>query len=419
MSDVDVFLLNLAVVLAIGSIGGYLFTRFSIPDAIWLIGAGIVLGPILGLVRPDTLTAIAPFFGAITIIVVLFEGGSRLQLAGVLRSAPRATFLAVAGFVVSSIVVTAMIFVGVLAGILPASWTWQYGLLIGLTLGGSSSVVVMPAVIQARLSASVASLVSLESALTDILCVVGATSMVAIMIASGVTTLSPGGEIVSTFGIGALAGLAAGLISIPFAGLVRPSPYAYPLLLAALLLLYVVVDAERGSAPLAVLIFAVMLGNLGLRVPTDGAHVVGSIDAETRSVHSQITFAVKVFFFVFMGAMLGRPSVYLGFGVLLGLILFAARVAAVRGALLGSSLTPPERRVVAILAPRGLAAGVLATFPIVAGVPDAGPIPVVVYGAVVTTIVAFAIALPLARRGVPDSTEAQGVEEAIPSGPQA
>ncbi len=397
MSSVDQFLITLAAILALGSLGGYVFSRLSIPDAIWLIGAGVVLGPVLGFLQRDTLVAIAPFFGALTIIVVLFEGGSRLQLVGVLASTPRAAVIALIGFVLSTLAATLTVLAGVAVGVLPAGWTWQYAVLIGLTLGGSSSVVVMPAVLQARLPARVSNLVSLESALTDILCVVGATSMVAIMAATEPSAQGPAAEIAMTFAVGVVAGLVAGLASVPFARFVRPSAYAYPLLLAALLALYVVVDVERGSAPLAVLVFALMLGNLGLRVPSDGAHLVGSLDDATRSVHSQVTFVVKAFFFTFIGAMLGQPSPQLAFGVVLGLVLVGARLVAMRGALLGSALSRPERRVVGVLGPRGLAAGVLATFPLAAGLPDADSIPVVVYGAVVTTILAFAVALPAVR----------------------
>ncbi len=397
MSSVDQFLTTLAAIFALGSVGGYLFSRLSIPDAIWLIGAGIVLGPVLGFLRQDTLVAIAPFFGALTIIVVLFEGGSRLQLVGVLASTPRALVVALTGFVVSTLAVALAVLAGVVVGVLPASWDWQYGALIGLTLGGSSSVVVMPAVLQAHLAPRLSNLVSLESALTDILCVVGATSMVALMAATEPSTSAPAMAIASTFGVGVVAGLAAGFVSVPFARFVRPSPYAYPLLLAALLALYVVVDVERGSAPLAVLVFAIMLGNLGLRVPSDGAHLIGSLDEATRSVHSQVTFVVKAFFFTFIGAMVGQPSPELAFGIVLGLVLVGARLVAMRGALLGSALTVPERRVVSVLGPRGLAAGVLATFPLAAGLPAANDIPVVVYSAVITTILAFAVGLPLLR----------------------
>jgi cell volume regulation protein A len=405
MSDVDQFLVVLAAILAIGSVGGYMFTHLNIPDAIWLIATGVVLGPVLGFLRQETLTAIAPFFGALTIIVVLFEGGSRLQLVGVLMSAPRAAAVALVGFVVATIAVALAILLGVALGVLPRDWNWQYGALIGLTLGGSSSVVVMPAVLQAKLPERVTNLASLESALTDILCVVGATSAVAIMVATSPESHGPALQIATTFGVGVVAGLAAGLVTVPFARFVRPSQYAYPLLLASLLALYVVVDVERGSAPLAVLVFALLLGNLGLRVPSDGAHLIGSLDDATRSVHTQVTFVVKAFFFTFIGAMLGAPSTELVFGVLLGLVLVGARILALRAALFGSALTAGERRVVGILAPRGLAAGVLATFPLSAGLPSSEPIPVVVYAAVVTTIVVFAVALPIARRGLPVERE--------------
>jgi Na+:H+ antiporter len=73
--------------------------------------------------------------------------------------------------------------------------------------------------------------------------------------------------------------------------------------------------------------------------------------------------------------------------------------------LLGSALSVPERRVVSVLGPRGLAAGVLATFPLAAGLPASSPIPVVVYSAVITTILAFAIGLPMVRpRPEPEAT---------------
>ena len=50
-----------------------------------------------------------------------------------------------------------------------------------------------------------------------------------------------------------------------------------------------------------------------------------------------------------------------------------------------------------VLLPRGLAAGVLATFPVAAGLPSSSEIPGIVYAAVITTIVGFAVALPLAK----------------------
>jgi len=62
-------------------------------------------------------------------------------------------------------------------------------------------------------------------------------------------------------------------------------------------------------------------------------------------------------------------------------------------------MAPSDRRLVSILLPRGLAAGVLAGLPGYAGIPGSAPIPSVTYAAVLTTILLFAVAFPLARRG--------------------
>jgi cell volume regulation protein A len=412
MSNVDIFLLCLAAILILGSVGGALFSRFGIPDALCLVAAGIILGPVLGVVDRASLTSIAPFLGAITIIVVLFEGGSRLQLAGVIKGSLRALTLALAGFLTSTAVVTGAVAAAVAAGALPAEWNWRYGLLVGVILGGSSSVVVMPAVTQARLPESVANLVATESALTDILCVVGATSLLAVMVAAAGDSTNPAQSIGVTFGVGLAAGAIAGLVSIFSSRLLRSSVYAYPMLLASLLGLYVLVDAWHGSGALAVLIFALLMGNLGLRLPGDGPSPAGSIDHATRLFHGQVTFIIKALFFTFMGAMLGRPSANMAIGVGIGLLLVVARAFAVRLALKGSSLARAERGIVTVLVPRGLAAGVLATFPVTAGLASSEAIPEMVYAAVITTIVAFAVTLPGARRRLAD--EGAAVADSIP-----
>jgi cell volume regulation protein A len=423
LSNVDIFLLSLAAILILGTVGGVLFSRLGIPDALCLVAAGVILGPVLGVVDRGFLTQIAPFLGAVTIIVVLFEGGSRLQITGVLRGSLRATTLALVGFAASSLLVAGAVVAGASAGILPSDWDWRYGLLVGVILGGSSSVVVMPAVVHARLPDSVANLVATESALTDILCVVGATSLLAVMVASTGDSTNPAESIGITFGVGLGAGLAAGVFSVLFAGLVRSSIYAYPILLAALLGLYVVVDSGHGSGALAVLIFALLLGNFGLRLPADASALTGSLDQATRLFHSQVTFIIKALFFTFMGAMLGRPSPQMAVGIGLGVLLVMARVVAVRLALVRSSLGPAGRGLVTVLVPRGLAAGVLATFPVTAGLPASSAIPEIVYAAVITTIVAFAVTLPFARHrlghepgALPPADESAAISELAPAG---
>ncbi len=400
MTPVQTFLLAVAAILALGSIGERLFALTSIPDALWLLAAGVFIGPVLGLAQPDQLTQVAPYLGAVTIIVILFDGGVRLDIGTTIRAAPRATLLSFLGFVLAALAVALVSMAGAAVDLLPQPWTWQHGLLLGTILGGSSSVVVMPAVIRARVGPQVSGLVSLESALTDVLCIVGASTIVELMAinaASGVP--DPVARVAWTFGSGIVGGLVGGGLGLIALRIVRGSEYTYPLLLAGMLGLYVAVDAAGGSAPLAILVFALVVANAHLPGPIEAEQWPGSLGPTVRGLHGMIAFVVKAFFFVFMGAMLGPLSVEMAFGVGLAGVLLGVRAVAVRLSVAGTKLPTADRRLVSVLLPRGLAAGVLAGLPVYAGIPGSAPIPGVTYAAVLATIVIFAVAFPLARRG--------------------
>jgi cell volume regulation protein A len=403
MTSVELFLLVVAVVLVVGAVGERIFVLTNLPDALWLLAAGVAIGPILGILHPDQLTTVAPYLGAVTIVVILFDGGARLDIATTLRTAPRATLLALIGFAISILIVCLVSMAAATAGVLPQTWSWQHGLLLGTILGGSSSVVVMPAVFRARVSPRVSGLVSLESALTDVLCIVGASTIVELM------ALSAAGEapdpvigVIRTFGLGIVGGLVGGGLGLVALRLLRGSEYTYPLLLAGLLSLYAAVDANGGSAPLAVLVFALIVANAHLPGFAEAEEWPGSLGPTVRGLHGVVTFMVKAFFFVFMGAMLGPLTAVEVLGVMLGGLLLLGRVLAVRLATISSGLGQPDLRLISVLLPRGLAAGVLASLPVYAGIPGSAPIPSVTYTAVITTILIFAVAFPLARRGERD-----------------
>ena len=105
MNSVSVFLLVIAAIFVVGVVGEWIFAKTGVPDVVWLIVMGLVLGPIGGLVSPEALLRIAPYFGALTLVVVLFEGGSRLRLRELSGAAIRSTVLALFAFGLSVAVV--------------------------------------------------------------------------------------------------------------------------------------------------------------------------------------------------------------------------------------------------------------------------------------------------------------------------
>ncbi len=398
MSDVSFMLLLVAGIFLIGALGEVVFARTRVPDVVWLIVCGWILGPLLGILSKSLLLEIAPYFAAFALIVILFNGGTSLKLDTVARTAPRALTLALVGFAMSAAAVAVVSMGAREIGILAPEWTWLHGAMLGSILGGSSSIIVMPAMAIARVESSVSDLVSLESAFTDALCVVGASACMAILLHQTGSEAGTALVLLKSFGLAFGVGAVAGLLWLFLLHLLRDAEHAYPITLAGLLLLYVGVEFLGASAAMGILTFAVIVGNARLFSRRLGMVTDIDLGMGVRGFHSQMAFIVKSFFFVMIGALLTPPWPLVALGILLAAILYAARVPAVRAATLGSDLGPAQRALVGVCMPRGLAAGVLATVPMAAGVVATTELPVVVFTCIVATIAIFAVGLPLAGR---------------------
>lgn len=406
MSDVSFMLLLVAGIFLVGALGEVVFAKTRVPDVVWLIISGWLLGPVSGILPKAILLDIAPYFAAFALIVILFNGGTSLRLDSVMRAAPRALLLAFAGFVLAAAAVAMASMGARAAGILPPEWTWLHAAMLGSMLGGSSSIIIMPAMATARVRDEVASLVNLESALTDALCVVGASAFMAMLLHSGGSNADAAIVLLRSFGTAFAIGTVAGLLWLFLLHLLRDAEHAYPITLAGLLLLYVGIEALGASAAMGILTFAVVVGNARLFSRKLGMMTEIDLGMGVRGFHSQMAFIVKSFFFVMIGALLTPPWSGILFGVLLAAVLFGARWPAVRLATLGSGLGAADRSLISVCMPRGMAAGVLATVPMALGVTAADGLPVIVFSCIVATIAVFAIGLPLVARGAPESPPA-------------
>lgn len=414
MDPVLLFLLAFATIFIVGIAGEALFQRTSIPDAVELIFVGILIGPVLGLVSREDLMAIGPYFGALTLVVVLFDGGRQLKLVEVSSALPRASLLAVAGFMLNVAVMTLATLGAARLGFLPDQWTLMHSVIFGAILGGSSSVVIMPTLAKARLAPRLTALVSLESALTDVLCVVVTVACIDIAV-TGAGDLGTASRILGqSLGVGLGAGLVVGLLWVLFMRVLKQLDNAYAATLSILLLLYVGVSLLGGNAALAILAAAIVVGNAPALAGMTGLGAESSLAASVGDTHSQITFIVKSFFFTFIGAMLGPPWGLVALGLLFAVMLFLARVPASALATLGSGFTPAEKQLTAVMMPRGMAAGVLALMPYSAGLPGTELLPVVTFSVVLGSIAIFAVGFPLARRGAPAAPDAVAMTQPSP-----
>ena len=361
MDPVTLALILAGGIIVIGFLGNYLFERTGFPDMILLVVLGIIIGPLAGLVDAAAIMPLTPYFAALALVFILFDGGMAMNIYRVFAESPRAAVLAFVGFGFN--VALATIFMHYI--VLPDLPIF-YSMLFGTILGGSSSVVVISLSSRIGVSEKCSTILSLESALTDILCIVFSLVIIEIILKGSIDPVMIGQAIASRFSTGIVLGLIFGLVWLSILKRVVKSPYSYMLTLAVVLLAYAFSEVLGGSGSLCSLLFGIVLGNEKeiyriLRMERPSTTVV---DAGLKRFESEIAFLLRTFFLVYIGIIVSIVDVKtILVGVILSLILLLSRVAAVRVATARCSELAEERPVMSVLLTRGLAAAVLATLP--------------------------------------------------------
>ncbi|MFO7564200.1 MAG: cation:proton antiporter [Enhygromyxa sp.] len=386
-------LMMIGALFVLGAGGEVIFARTQIPDVVWLILAGVTLR-VTGLIDPTILDPILPLFSTLTLIVVLFDGGRQIVIHDLVKAAPRASALAVLSFVGATLSVSLILQLAALTGLLPDSWTFLHSLMVGAILGGSSSLVIMPSMAVAKVEPKISNLVGLESALTDALCVVVAVVMMNLIQSGNASGTDAVLELGENFGLALLIGLIAGWAWMPVLRALSGSQHSYPITLAALLFLTVMVGSVGGNAAMAVLTFSVVVGNADALMKMVGFQLGDKplkLDDTVVTVHTQVAFIIKSFFFTYIGLMLAPPWSLLLLGIVVGFTLFGSRIPAVMLIARAPEYDQHERKLVTVSLPRGMAAGVLATMPAAMGIEGTENLPAMVFAAVVTSIGIFAV----------------------------
>lgn len=387
-----VILLAAAVTIFLGVIGEAFFKKTGIPDIAFLMILGVIIGPILGIISTDDVTKVVPYFAAIALIIIMFDGGLNLDIRHVVRTAHYAMLLSILGFVTSVVVVTLVAFYGL-------DWNMTESVLLGTIVGGSSSIIVFGLVRQLPISDDTKSMLSLESAITDILVTVIAFILFDILI-SGV--FDPNMAI-GAFGRSVAVGLVLGFgIGIPWAFVttkLQNAQHSYMLTIGILFVIFFAEKSLDGTGALAPLIFGLMLGNKHLL----SHYLKFKIPEITTNnpTHNQLTFLVRSFFFVFIGllATLGKIE-FIFFGVIGAILIYLTRIGVVKISL-GKRFSIFDKKITVAMIPRGLAAAVVATIPLTIGLANAEVYPQIVFVIILTSVIITTIALAKAKRHAP------------------
>ena len=234
----------------------FVFQRFRVPDTLWLIGIGLVAGPLTQFVKPEDFGIVGPALTAIALAVILFEAGIELRVRDLKTALRGAVMLTLAVYLAS--LVSVMLLVRFLTG-----YPWITAVFVGAVVATPSPPVILPMLRNSGIPRNLRVTVILESALGEAL---GLVIALAILRLAASDAMMPGhliGGLLSSFIVAAVIGLVAGIGWALVLKQVRE--LKHPMILTPSLVFIVVglTDYLEFSGPVSALALGFVLGNLG------------------------------------------------------------------------------------------------------------------------------------------------------------
>lgn len=353
----EIAIIGLAVLFFGGHALQWFFEKTKIPDLLILIIIGYIIGPVAGVISQNDLGQVGGLVATLALIVILYEAGLHLSTKDLKESWIPSLLLALLTFItICALVIT----------ITTPIVGFPYSLLVAFGVGSTSSAIVIPMVKFLSLEQKTKTVLSLESAFTDVFSIVlflvtvegiqaGQMDPYSIFFNIGPKTfISMGFGIALAFTWASLKKYATQLTQMKFAG----ESWA--------LLCYGVAELLGLNGAMAVLTLGFSLANLNLLPAwmTRGFSKV-PVTYEDMALLKEITFLLKTFFFLYLGLLISLSNIKLvSVGLLIALGIFITRYFAVR-LLFPAKKGQPLLDVLTLtsMGPRGLACAVLATIP--------------------------------------------------------
>jgi cell volume regulation protein A len=375
-----------------------IFSRTKVPDVLMLIVIGLVLGPVLHVVTPEDFGAVGPVFVTVALVIILFEGGIGLR-PEILQSSMRGTTtLTLVNFGVTFLAVGAVTHFA-------TSMDWTRSLMLGAILGGTSAAVVVPMVRHLKLRERSSTILVLESAFTDVLCIVVALGFLEAYIVKSSQDFRVGvmlGKILASFLLAAVLGVMGAFGWSILLRRIRTLQYSIFTTPAFVFVIFGLVEMLGYSGAIAALTFGIAIGNTELfKLPLVSRYAprepIALNDTE-KIFFAEVVFLLKTFFFVYVGLTIKLTDFWSVFyGVLLTALVFILRIPVV-GLSVEKDTPKSDASIMAAMVPKGLAAAVLASIPLQRGIEGGEFIQNVTYAVVLFSIVTTSVLIFLLEK---------------------
>jgi potassium/hydrogen antiporter len=372
-----------------------IFSRKRIPDVLLLIVIGLIIGPLLNIVNIDHFGMIGPVFTTITLVTILFEGGTELRFEALRNSLRGTTLLTNLNFAAT------MLIVG-LIGWLFFNVAPLISFMMGAIVGGTSSAVVIPLVRQLNMSDKSRTVLILESAFSDVFCIVFALAFIEAFELGSVNVGNMVGQIFASFILATIMGLIGAFFwSVVLHRIrnIKNSIFTTP---AFVFIIYGISELMGYSGAIAALAFGIGLANIDYLKSTAISNYFtrkpDSLNDTERILFGEAVFLLKTFFFVYIGISIRLDDwVSILIGLLITFILFGIRIPIVRASM-PKDTDKNDLYYMSGMVPKGLAAAVLATIPLQKGIPFGDYIMNITFSVILFSILFTSILIPLMEK---------------------
>jgi cell volume regulation protein A len=288
-------ILTLSLLLVAGLFARLLATLLHVPEIVFLLGLGALLGPsALDVIDVPLDSLAAQLVFTLGVSTILFYGGLNLSLDILRKVWLSLGLLAVVGVIVTAVITGA-------AAALVFGLPFEQGLLIGAVLSPTDPAILIPLFIGSRLRPKVAQTVVAESAFNDPTGAVLALAIAGALVSGKNSLTGPAGDFVGQLALSTAGGVLAGIvlsaaISSRRTGIWRESSAIA--VLAVVAMSYVSLDFAGGSGYLGAFLAGLIVGNMKLLGLSMHDEHNRDLLITTRSLADIVT----IFVFVLVGA---------------------------------------------------------------------------------------------------------------------
>ncbi len=362
-----------------------LFERTKVPDVLFLILIGLILGPVFGIVTSADFGKIGNVFTVIALVVILFEGGMQLSLESLLSTYKQTTRLTLVSYVAAFAGIALLLHFA-------AGMTLLISIFVGAVLAGPAPAVVLPLLKHVPVSDSNKTVLTLESALGEALTVVIGLGVISWASMPSVHVGHMFGGLLSGFIFAAVIGAIGGYLWSVLLNKVRRLQNAMFTTPSFVFIIYGICEILGYSGPVAALAFGIVIGNIAdVELPFWKPGKKFSpirLNTAEKAFLGEIVFLLKTFFFVYIGISIRLQDIATPMLALsITLLLILARIFSVRFSLGREEASLNDAKFMSVMIPKGLAAAVLAPLAAVDGISGGVTIQNTIYGVIGMSII--------------------------------